>query len=87
MATQSHTSPDLYNRYGASKAVDRNIATCTKTKPIGRNDPDKTVWWKVDLGGMSSIYSIHIQFKSYDGYGMYFIGICILYMTCMDRGQ
>lgn len=38
---------------------------------MGVNDPIKTVWWKVDLGEVSSIYSIHIQFQSYDGYGMY----------------
>lgn len=53
--------------------MDGNIATCTKTKTIGLNDPIKTVWWKVDLGGVSSIYSINIQFKSVDGYGMYYV--------------
>lgn len=84
IATQSQTDIDIHNRYGASKAVDRNITTCTKTKPIGLNDPDKTVWWKVDLGRVSSIYSINLQFKSYDGYGMYYIGICLLYITCIS---
>lgn len=68
----------MYNIYGASKAVDGNSATCTRTNPIGRNDPDKTVWWKVELGGVSSIYSIHIQFKSFDGFGMYCAVLCVV---------
>lgn len=40
-----------------------------RTNPIGLHDPDKTVWWKLDLGGVYSIYSIHIMFKNYPGYG------------------
>lgn len=40
-----------------------------RTNQIGRHDPDKTVWWIVDLGGVYSIYSIHIMFKNYPGYG------------------
>ena len=41
-----------------------------RTKEIGINSPDKTVWWKVDLGGVYNIYSVNIAFKNYDGYGM-----------------
>lgn len=44
-----------------------------RTNNIGLTSPDKTVWWKVDLGGVYSIYSINLLFKSYDGYGMYFV--------------
>lgn len=56
--------------------MDRNSATCTRTNPIGVNDPVNTVWWKVDLGEVSSIYSINIQFQSYDGYGVYNVVFC-----------
>lgn len=41
-----------------------------RTKDIGRSSNDKTVWWKVDLGGVFNIYSINILFKNYDGFGM-----------------
>lgn len=37
---------------------------------MGRNSPFKTMWWKVDLGGLYNIYSINIVFKNYDGEGM-----------------
>ena len=67
-ASQSHTYPGPL--YGAGKAVDGNIATCMRTEAIGSNSPDKTVWWKVDLGGVYNIYSVNILFKNYDGYGM-----------------
>uniref|UniRef100_A0A8W8NYI9 Multiple epidermal growth factor-like domains 10 n=1 Tax=Magallana gigas TaxID=29159 RepID=A0A8W8NYI9_MAGGI len=30
--------------------------------------PYKTTWWKVDLGGVYSIYSVTILFKNYNGY-------------------
>lgn len=56
--------------------MDGNSATCTRTNPIGVRDIGKTVWWKVDLGKVSSIYSINIQFQSYDGYGMYNVVFC-----------
>lgn len=59
--------------YYASYAVDRNSATCMKTDDTGRNSPQKTMWWKVNLGGVYSIYSIDILFKNYDGYGIYFV--------------
>lgn len=73
VATQSHTAIETTpsNTYPGN-AVDRNTATCTKTLPIGINSPDKTVWWKVDLGGVYSIRSINIQFRNYGGYGMFF---------------
>lgn len=60
-----------YHMYVASNAVDRNTATCMRTKGIGRTSKDKTVWWKVDLGAVYNIYSISILFKHYDGYGVY----------------
>lgn len=58
----------------ASSAVDRNTTTCMKTYSIGYNSPGKTVWWKEDLGGVYSIYSVTILFNNYEGYGML---ICI----------
>lgn len=75
IATQSHT----YNNNDASRAVDGNIATCMQTDTIGvgNNFPYKTVWWKVDLGAVYSIYSINIKFRNYDGYGMYFFTIYV----------
>lgn len=45
-----------------------------RTKPIGLYQyPDRTVWWKVDLGRVYNIYSINILFKNYDGSGMCFV--------------
>ena len=67
-ASQSHTASGI--GYGAEKAVDGNTATCTRTHEIGPNSPFKTVWWKVDLGGVYNIYSVNILFKNYNGYGM-----------------
>lgn len=46
-----------------------------RTIVIGSTSEDKTVWWKVDLGGVNNIYSIHIQFKTYDGLGMHEYGV------------
>lgn len=43
-----------------------------RTKAIGWISKHKTVWWKVDLGGVYNIYSITILFKNYDGFGVYF---------------
>lgn len=67
MATQSHTYPGT--GYDASKAVDGNTSTCMRAKVIGPNSADKTVWWKMDLGGIYNIYDINILFKTYDNYG------------------
>lgn len=58
-----------YSLYEASNALDRNTDTCMRTDDIGVNSPYQTVWWKVDLGGVYSIYSINIMFKSYDNLG------------------
>lgn len=65
VATQSRTYPGM--GYDASNAVDRNTATCMRTDAIGINSPDKKVWWKVDLGGVHTIYRINIVFKTYNG--------------------
>ena len=67
-ASQSHTAPGP--GYGAENAVDGNPATCIRSNIIGPNSPDKTVWWKVDLGGVYNIYSVNIQFQNYDNYGI-----------------
>lgn len=58
---------------GANNAIDRKITTCSRTNDIGETSPIKIVWWKVDLGGAYSIYSISILFKNYDAYdfGLY----------------
>lgn len=68
--------------FKAEFAVDRNTKTCMRTDPIGFNDPEKTTWWKVDLINVSSIHSIGILFKNYDGYGMDFVWID--YQFCVD---
>ena len=68
-ATQSATATGVYDLYKASNAVDRDITTCIRTNPIGVASHDKTVWWKVDLGGVYNIYSVNILFKNYDGEG------------------
>ncbi|XP_052693428.1 LOW QUALITY PROTEIN: teneurin-4-like [Crassostrea angulata] len=64
--TQSHTY--LGTNYVADNAVDRNSTTCMRTLYIGRNSPDKTLWWKVDLGGVYNIYGVNVLFKSYEGW-------------------
>lgn len=69
IATQSQTYPGGYMYYDANNAVDGNTTTCTKTTEIGIFNPHNSVWWKVDLGRVYSIYSINILFKNYDGYG------------------
>ncbi|XP_062619897.1 protein draper-like [Saccostrea cucullata] len=51
--------------YAANNAVDGDMNTCMRSKPIGSSFPDKTVWWRVDLGDIKSIYSIRIQFRDY----------------------
>lgn len=69
VATQSRTF--LGQNYGADNAVDGNIMTCMRTDGIGRSAFEKTVWWKVDLGGHRNIYSISILFKNYPNFGDY----------------
>lgn len=71
MATQSHTFMGTGYRYDAHNVVDGNISTCMRTREIGRNSLEETVWWRVDLGRVYNIYSINILFKNYEGYGMY----------------
>nr|XP_022312137.1 neurogenic locus notch homolog protein 1-like isoform X2 [Crassostrea virginica] len=66
LATQSTIFADTQS-YKAENAVDRDITTCMRTEAIGPNSPYKTVWWKVDLGGVYNIYSVNIVFKNYDG--------------------
>lgn len=68
VATQSSTYVIPGMRFDANTAVDGNLATCMRTRPIGTNAPDSIMWWKVDLGRVYNIYSINIMFKSYDGY-------------------
>nr|XP_022311198.1 uncharacterized protein LOC111116495 [Crassostrea virginica] len=65
-ATQSTTATGPDDLYKAGNAVDRATTTCTRTYAIGPNNPDKTVWWKVDLGGVYNIYSVNILFKNYE---------------------
>nr|XP_022311761.1 receptor-type tyrosine-protein phosphatase epsilon-like [Crassostrea virginica] len=67
-ATQSTTYNGEYNLYKADNAVDRDISTCMRTREIGPNSLNKTVWWRVDLGRVYNIYSVNILFKNYDGY-------------------
>lgn len=59
--------------YAASFAVDRNTSTCMRAQEIGRNSPQKTIWWKVDLGRVYTIYNIAILFRNYNGFGRYFL--------------
>lgn len=66
-ATLSMTYPGCERLYDAGNAVDRNTVTCMRTINISTRSLYKTVWWKVDLGGLYSIYSINIIFKNYDG--------------------
>lgn len=69
-ADQSKTADGFL--YYARNAVDRNISTCMRTVDIGQTVMNiyNSMWWKVDLGGMYSIYSINILFKSYEKKGM-----------------
>ena len=70
VATQSTTAVSSADDFIPRNALDRDIKTCMRTEPIGVNSPEKTVWWRVDLGGVYNIYSINILFKNYHGYGM-----------------
>lgn len=70
--TQMHFYSHL-PQYAPKNAVDRNIETCMRTNDTGKNSQFKTVWWKVDLGDVYSIYNINILFKNYENEGTYFI--------------
>ena len=76
VATQStsfaYSTSNIY-LFNASNAVDRNITTCMRTGDIGRHSLYQTVWWRVDLGGVYSIYSVNILFKNYDSFGIFHI--------------
>lgn len=50
---------------------------------IGHGVPDRTVWWKVDLGRVYNIYSIIIMFKNYDNNGVYFY---MLFINVKSKG-
>lgn len=80
LATQSHTHIGTGN--AAGNAVDKNSTTCMRTQPIGHNSPDKTVWWRVDLGRVYSIYRINVFFRSWDGYGTCTSFLFTLGMIC-----
>lgn len=73
-ATQSTTTipprndPNIND---ANNALDKDVKTCTKTKDIGKNANQETVWWKVDLNDVYNIYSISILFRNYSEYGIY----------------
>lgn len=69
IADQSHTS--VGPAFDAKQAIDQKTDTCMRTEQIGGSSPHKTVWWKVDLGNVYSIYSINILFKDYDTFGIY----------------
>ena len=76
MATQSTTYPPPQNdadKNVAGNAVDRDITTCMRAAVIGSSSSYvyNTVWWRVDLGGVYSIYSVKILFKNYGGYGIF----------------
>ncbi|XP_062615557.1 multiple epidermal growth factor-like domains protein 10 [Saccostrea cucullata] len=51
--------------YAANNAVDGDISTCMRTDTFGTTSSHKTVWWRVDLGDIKSIYSIRIQFRDF----------------------
>ncbi|XP_062604727.1 multiple epidermal growth factor-like domains protein 10 [Saccostrea cucullata] len=51
--------------YAANNAVDGDISTCMRTDTFGMTSSHQTVWWRVDLGDIKSIYSIRIQFRDF----------------------
>ena len=71
-ATQSTTALSSTDAFIASNAVDRDIMTCMRAKPIGTSSY-KSMWWTVDLGGVYNIYSVNILFKNYEGYGLVYL--------------
>lgn len=61
-ATQMHTYHSN-TQYAARNAVDGDTK-CSNAQQIGLRSPWKDMWWKVDLGGVYSIYSISLQFNT-----------------------
>lgn len=80
-ASQSPLVLDLRNEYEANRALDRNKATCMRTADIGTRALHKTTWWKVDLGGVYSIYDINIVFKNYEQFGMKTLKVVVFFKT------
>nr|XP_022311525.1 uncharacterized protein LOC111116798 [Crassostrea virginica] len=68
-AIQSTTEHGRNNAFQAANTVDGNITTCMRTQPIGAGThvPHKTMWWKMDLGGVYNIYRVNILFRNYEG--------------------
>lgn len=69
--TQQYKTSRTCQSCVASKAVDRDIQTCTRMEDIGTTTNDRSTWWYVDLGGIYNLHNIRIQFKDYDGYSKY----------------
>lgn len=46
--------------FEVSNVIDGNIVMCMWIDIIGDNVLYKIVWWKVDFGGVYSIYSINV---------------------------
>lgn len=88
IATQSTTAEGDFSN--ANNAVDRNTKTCMRTLDIGTRSVQKTVWWKVDLGGVYNIYSINILFLNYSSFCMSFILFIVtklIYMFIYGHNQ
>lgn len=91
IASQSHAY--VGTSYDAGNAVDGNIATCMRTRVIGigPTPQDRKMWWKVDLGGLYTIYNINIQFKNYgEDLGVFYKSYHDLYINytaqkCLDH--
>ena len=80
VATQSTTALSSTNAFAAGNAVDRDITTCMRTEDIGTTGSYRTVWWRVDLGGVYNINSVNILFKNYNEYGTVYLYYFIYYM-------
>lgn len=52
----------------ATNAVDGDINSCARMTEIGTTSLDTSTWWYVDLGGISNVYNIRIQFKEFEEY-------------------
>ena len=78
VATQYATIPNDPEEYRPGNAVDRKMNTCMRTQEIGSTSLEQTTWWKVDLGGVYSIYSVNIQFQNYKDAGTFYLPPIIL---------